>query len=113
MLVRKTLARRVDLFLSLKSTTAIPVGHHLVRDALIQAYLDSQVRSIDYILTAQVASQTVKLECVTRSRDDGRFLLDIVEARPSRTAGECALAARALRELQVKPLMVTERDILR
>jgi hypothetical protein len=47
-------APRTDLFISSKTSTAIPARHALVRDALVQATLDPQVRSLEFIPTATV-----------------------------------------------------------
>jgi hypothetical protein len=53
-------ALRTDLFISAKTSTAIPARHPLVRDALVQASLDPRVRSLDYISSAPVGTAQVK-----------------------------------------------------
>lgn len=101
------------LFISAKTRTAIPARHHLVRDALIQATLDPSVRSIDYVLSARVAAAPVELAATVIVRDDGRYWLDVVDARPSRSLDEERLVTIALRDLDASPLTLTAADIRR
>jgi hypothetical protein len=61
---RKAAQGHPDLFVSDKTATAIPARHPALRDALIQASLDPQVRSISYLASACVASEQVKLDAV-------------------------------------------------
>lgn len=48
-------------FISAKVTTAIPVTHPAIREALIVLSLDPTVRSIDYVASAVVASEHINL----------------------------------------------------
>jgi hypothetical protein len=102
-----------DLFVSAKTTTAIPVRDPARRAALIQASLDGRVRSIAYIASAQAGSEPVNLDAVIVQRDDGRFLLDIVPTRRIRTPEEQRSAEMALVELGVTPMVLTAEDIIR
>jgi len=72
------------LFLSAKTTVAIPTSCSLVRDALVQASLDPGVRTIEFLAQARVAATPVELNAIIIVRDDGRFVLDVVPARPVR-----------------------------
>jgi hypothetical protein len=101
------------LFLSAKTSTAIPARSLLVRHALIAASLDPTVRSIDYIASARVASQSIKLNAVVIHRDDGGYVLDVLEARPLRDIDAEGLAQIALRDLGLTPLTITREDIER
>lgn len=101
------------LFVSAKTSTAIPARSILVRDALIQASLDPAVRSIDYVASARVASAPVKLCATVIVRDDGRHVLDVVEARPLRDIDAEGLIQIALRDLDLQPLTITRADIQR
>jgi hypothetical protein len=101
------------LFISAKTFTAIPARSLLARDALVQTTLDPAVRSIDYIASARVAAASVKLNAVVIVRDDGRYVLDVVEARPLRDIDADGLAQIALRDLGLTPLTVTRADIQR
>jgi hypothetical protein len=101
------------LFISAKTSTAIPARSLLVRHALIAASLDPSVRSIDYIASARVETASVKLNAVVIVRDDGRYFLDIVEARPLRDIDAEGLTQIALRDLDLTPLTVTREDIER
>jgi hypothetical protein len=102
-----------NLFVSAKTSTAIPAKNILVRDALIEASLASTVRSIDYVASARVASASVKLDAVIIVRDDGRYVLDVVESRPLRDMDAEGLAQIALRDLGLTPLTITRADIQR
>jgi hypothetical protein len=101
------------LFVSAKTSTAVPARHLLVRDALIEASLCPTVRSIDYIAAARVEAASVKLNAVVIARDDGRFVLDVVEARPLRDIDAEGLVQIALRDLGLTPLTITRADIHR
>jgi len=101
------------LFISAKTSTAIPSRNLLVRDALIEASLDPTVRSIDYVASARVASASVKLDAVIIVRDDGRYVLDVIESRPLRDLDAEGLAQIALRDLGLTPLTITRADIQR
>jgi len=100
-----------DLFVSAKTATAIPARHPALRDALIQASLDPQVRSIAYVASTSVASEQVKLDVVVIQRDEGRFLLDVVPARRVRDVEENGLGRMALTELGLKQIILTSEEI--
>ena len=101
------------LFVSAKTSTAIPARHSVVRDALIQGSLDQAVRSIDYVASARVAAAQVRLDAIVFVRDDGRYVLDIVEIRPLRDIDTEGLAQIALRDLGLTPLTISRAEILR
>jgi hypothetical protein len=101
------------LFVSAKTSTAIPARCALVRDALVQASLDPAVRSIDFIASARVGATPVDLNATVIHRDDGRFYLDVVPVRPLRDVEDEGLALIALAELGLKPLVLTAADIKR
>jgi hypothetical protein len=104
---------RSDLFISAKTSTAIPARHPALRNALIQASLDPQVRSIAYVASTSVASKQIELDAVVVRRDDGRFLLDVVPARSIRDVEEKGLAQIALTELGLKRIILTAEEIRR
>lgn len=101
---------RSDLFISAKTSTAIPARHPALRDALIQASLDPQVRSIAYVASTSVASKQVELDAVVVRRDDGRFLLDVV---PARSIRDVEKGLGALAELGLKQIILTTEEIRR
>jgi hypothetical protein len=102
---------RSDLFISAKTSTAIPARHPALRNALIQASLDPRVRSIAYVASTSVASEKVELDAVVIRRDDGRFLLHVVPARSIRDVEEKGLGALA--ELGLKQIILTTEEIRR
>jgi hypothetical protein len=104
---------RMGQFVSMKcGQAAIPVRHPLVRDALMQAALDPAVRAIEYLPAVQV-SKTTKVDAVVLDRDDGRYHLDIVEARPRQSIAQSLFVAQALLDLGLRPRVRTGEDILR
>jgi hypothetical protein len=113
MLSTHHVSSRSDLFISAKTTTAIPARHPLVRNALIQASLDPKVRALAFVPTATVGTAQVALKGVVVVRDDGRFHLDVVEARPMRDVEVEGLALIALDNLGLTPLTLTAADIKR
>jgi hypothetical protein len=102
-----------NLFVSAKTSVAIPTVCALVRDALIQASLDPAVRSIEFLAQARVGTTPVDLDAVVIVRDDGRFVLDVVPARPVRDVEDEGLALIALAELGLKQITLTAADIRR
>lgn len=105
---------RNEQFISAKTSTAIPARHPLVRDALVQASLDPQVRSLAFIPTATVDAAQVDLRAiVVVVRDDGRFHLDVVPARRVRDLEDEGLALIAIDRLGLAPLTLTAADIRR
>ncbi|MFK4522945.1 hypothetical protein ABIF90_000926 [Bradyrhizobium japonicum] len=110
---RKVALVRTDLFVSAKTTVPIPAQHSAVRDALIQASLDRQVHSIVLVPSVSVAGDQIKLNAVVLQRGDGRFLLDVVPARPIRTFEDQQLEQLALAELGLKTIVLTVDEIRR
>jgi hypothetical protein len=106
-------SRSPSLFVSSKTTTAIPIRHRSLLDALIQASLDPKVVSLSYLATAVVASERISLGAVVVQRDDGRFLLDVVPARPIRDLEDEGLSLIALGELGLKTLLITGKELFR
>jgi hypothetical protein len=101
------------LFVSAKTSTAIPARCALVRDALVQASLDPATRSIDFIAQARVGATPVDLNVVVIHRDDGRFYLDVVAARPLRDVENEGLALIALQNLGLTAITLTAADVKR
>jgi hypothetical protein len=99
--------RSPDYFVSAKTSTAIRARHPALREALVQASLDPAVRSIGCVASAPAASGQVELDAVVVQRDDGRYLLDVVPARPD----DEGLQREALRGLGLPPLVVTSEDL--
>lgn len=101
------------LFVSAKTTTAIPVRHPALRDALILVSLDSRVQSIDHVAAARVASAQVMIDAVIVQMEEGRYLLDVVPARAVRDIDDEGLVLIALGELELESLVVTAEEIRR
>jgi hypothetical protein len=108
--------RRPDLFVSAKAPVPIPARHPALREALVQASLDPAVRTIHHVASSHVASvplEPVDIDAVVLTRDDLRFYLDVVPARRVRDLDDEGLVLIALRELELKPLVVTAEDLHR
>jgi hypothetical protein len=101
------------LFVSAKTSTAIPARCALVRDALVQASLDPAVRSIEFVPSARVGATPVDLGAIIIVRDDGRFYLDVVAARPLRDVEDEGLVLIALQNLGLTAITLTAADIQR
>ncbi|MDB5555352.1 MAG: hypothetical protein JWL86_5336 [Rhizobium sp.] len=104
---------RSALFVSAKTATAIPARSDQLREALVQASLDPQVRSIGYVASAVVAAQAVDLGAIVILRDDGRFHLDVVPCRRTRSVEEEGLSLIAIEQLGLRALTVTAEDLRR
>jgi hypothetical protein len=100
-------------FVSAKTTKVIPTTSDLVRDSLVQATLDPAVRRIDFHAQALVDKAHVDVDAIGIVRDDGRFWLDIVEARRPRDVQQEKLASAAFAALGMAPLTLTAEDIRR
>lgn len=98
-------------FNSAKTTTPIPLRHPAIKEALIQLSLDASVRSIDYIPSANVGAEDVDIDAIIAERDSGRFLLDIIPARPIRDLEDEGLALIALGELRLPTWTMTLEDL--
>jgi hypothetical protein len=101
------------LFVSAKTSVAIPAAFPLVLDALVQASLDPSVRAIEFIPQARVAATQIDLNTIVIVRDDGRFYLDVVAGRPLRDDEDEGLALIALADLGLTPITLTATDIKR
>jgi hypothetical protein len=98
-------------FAGAKARGSVPVRHALVHDALVQASLDPRVRAIEHLPSTSFAGSEVALDAIVLLRDDGRFAVDIVEARPLRDIDGEGLALLALQDLGVRLLTLTAGDI--
>ena len=71
-----------------KTHSAIPAVSAFHRDLLIQSTLDATVRSIEYVGRVHHGNRSARANTLLLNRDDGRFLFDIVGARPDRAPDE-------------------------
>ncbi|MBW7974124.1 hypothetical protein [Bradyrhizobium sp. BR 10289] len=72
-----------DLFIGFKASRAVPISNALTRDFLVQATLDGDVRRIEYQNSIVVDQRIMAVEGLVIERFDGRYAVDIVDARPS------------------------------
>ena len=106
---RKT---RVDsLVLPKSNNTAIPWRHPLVKDALVLASLDPMVGSIEYLPTVPSLSVSTDVDAIVLERHDGRYHLDVIEARPRRSIARHIFVAEALSELGLRPWTISEAEV--
>jgi hypothetical protein len=71
-----------NLFVSFKTSRAIPCARMLRRDFMIQATLDAGVRRIDFHPMVALDDHMIQSETIVVDRDDGRYAIDFVDARP-------------------------------
>jgi len=114
-----------NLFVGPKSLRAIPLNHPLTRDLLIQSTLDPTVRRIEYHSSLAVDDNIVPVDAIVLTRDDGRFAVDVVDARPQRDVDaegllllaferDCtALLQIATSDIRAEPLFSNAREVWR
>lgn len=102
-----------DLFKSAKCAVAIPVHHPLVGETLVQASLDPDTLSINFIRSVTVGASSVALDAVVLVRKDGRRLLDVEDVRPVVGISEDNLRRLALKQLGLARLTLSAADIKR
>ncbi|WP_354110857.1 hypothetical protein [Bradyrhizobium sp. S3.12.5] len=71
------------MFISFKASRAIPIHNNLTRDFLIQATLDGDVHRIEYQNSVNIDGRIAAADGLIVERFDGRYAVDIVEARPA------------------------------
>jgi hypothetical protein len=71
-----------SLFVSFKASRAIPVRSPLRRDFMIQSTLDAGVRAIEYHPMVVLDDDVIRTDAIVVDRDDGRYVIDFVDARP-------------------------------
>ncbi|MCK1298472.1 hypothetical protein IVB33_08240 [Bradyrhizobium sp. 24] len=70
------------LFASFKTSRAIPCSRLHRRDFMIQSTLDAGVRAIEYHPMVVLDDHVIRTDAIVLDRDDGRFAIDFVDARP-------------------------------
>lgn len=93
------------IFSGPKCKIAIPIESLLLRDALQEASLDAQVRTLQYRKAPNLYGTPPTLMSVVLQRIDGDFLLAVCERRPQRSAADYErlgelLASEGLRLLE-------------
>ncbi|MFK4643499.1 hypothetical protein ABIF96_002073 [Bradyrhizobium ottawaense] len=71
--------QKLNLFISHKSTRAIPFASTVTHDFLVQSMLDGDVRRIEYRNNVVVDERIVPVEGIIVERFDGRYAVDIVD----------------------------------
>ncbi|AWO87536.1 hypothetical protein [Bradyrhizobium diazoefficiens] len=70
------------LFVSFKTSRAIPCARPFRRDFMIQSTLDAGVRAIEYHPMVVLDDHVIRTDAIVVDRDDGRYAIDFVDARP-------------------------------
>lgn len=102
-----------DVFIAAKTVAAVPVPHHLVGAALVQASLDPAVREIEFTQTVAAFGKVIELNAIVFRGDAGRQVLDIPELRPLRDIDDEGLALLVSDKLGFSPLTLTTADLRR
>ncbi|MET4476739.1 hypothetical protein [Bradyrhizobium sp. F1.13.3] len=84
-----------NLFIGFKASRAIPIHNTLTRDLLIQSTLDGDVRRIEYQNSVIMDERIVSAYGIIVERFDGRYAVDIVDARPANDPSSEALVQLA------------------
>ncbi|MDB5670959.1 MAG: hypothetical protein JWO25_1918 [Alphaproteobacteria bacterium] len=79
----RSVGATVPIFVSAKTTAAVPAGLKLLYDALVQSTLDPRVRSIDYFSGPSALASGLADGDIVITRHDGRFLLEVETSRPT------------------------------
>jgi hypothetical protein len=110
---RKAPFQAVNFFTSAKTKVPIQNRGGMVRDALIQASLDPDVRALDFVEETAMGTASVALNAIVIEKDEGRFYLDIAPGRPLRGLEEQDMVDAALARLGLMAVVLTAADILR
>ncbi len=102
-----------NLFVSFKTSRAIPVARPLRRDFMIQSSLDAGVRRIDFHPTVLLDDHMIQTDTIVVDRDDGRFAVDFVDARPDGDPSGEGMLHLAFEERCTGILKVTAADVRR
>jgi hypothetical protein len=94
-----------------KTTGAIPAGAPFTRDLVVQSVLDSGVRRVEFLNQIVHDGSAVAMRSIVVTRDDKRFLVDLVGSHPGRSAGEqqtidLGLEALGIERIEVSPCAI-------
>jgi hypothetical protein len=101
----------ITSFFSAKTNAAIPVRCSLLNDALVQATLDPEVLSIEFLTHERVAT-SVTFNAIVIVRDEGRFVLDVAENPLARDLERESPASSICEQLGLSQIILTAADIM-
>jgi len=96
-----------------KCRHAIPIASVVHKDLLIQSTLDPHVRSIEFIEEIDNGNSFATPRSIVLSRDDGRFMIDLVEVRSERDPDHEDALLFGLRSCGISILAISVEDIRR
>lgn len=101
-----------QLFLTPKSSHAIPIAGPLAYDALRQAALDPAVEAIEYVGKVPVGGRNYHLGGILVVRDGTRYVLDIYDGKNLRSIDEEGLRLLAIDQIGATPFALPRSRIL-
>lgn len=101
------------LFASYKTSRAIPCVPPFRRDFMIQNTLDAGVRRIDYHPVVALDDRVIRTDTISIERDDGRYVIDFVDARPQDDRGTHGLVQLGFELGCAGILALTAADMVR
>jgi hypothetical protein len=104
---------RAHLVSTRKTTGAIPAGVPLTRDLVVQSVLDSGVRRVEFLNQIVHDGSAVAMRSIVVTRDDKRFLVDLVGSHPGRSPGEQRTIDLGLEALGIERIEVSPDEIRR
>ncbi|WP_028133523.1 hypothetical protein [Bradyrhizobium japonicum] len=99
------------LFASFKTSRAIPCARPLRRDFMIQSTFDAGVRAIEYHPMVVLDDHVIRTDAVLVDRDDGRYVVDFVDARPPGDPEAAGLLQLGFEQDSSGILSVTTADV--
>lgn len=100
-------------FVSFKTSRAIPRARPLRRDFMIQSTLDAGVRRIDFHPMVALDDRMIRTDAIVLVRDDGRYVIDFVDARPPEDPRAESLFQLAFDEKCSGLLAIRDADVRR
>jgi hypothetical protein len=100
-------------FISAKTSAPIRFSARIVQEALVQLTLDPAVRALGLIPSVELSGTPVQPDAIVVCRADGRYYLDVVEARKLHEFDEEGLMRLAFEQLGLPPLTMSPAALRR
>lgn len=109
----RAIRRRPNVVSTPKTTTAIPAANPIRRDLIIQSALDPHVRFIEFVHKVVHRGLAVTAKSIVVHRDDGRYLMDLRDESPERTAEDDEALELGLRKLGIERREIDRAEVRR
>jgi hypothetical protein len=105
--------RASHVVISRKTTGAIPAHSPFARDLVVQSVLDPGVRRVEFLNQIVHDGVAVATRSIVVTRDDKRFLVDLVGSHSGRTPGQQQIVDLGLEALGIERIKVSPGAIKR